>query len=91
MSIVATQVCRLARVAYSNVKRAASATSAWNSSTDQASNALDRSMRTSIVKDYGDTNFITGMQAFAPLAVAMIHTGGGGFRALGEVGRLALC
>lgn len=41
---------------------------------------------TSIKKNYGDTNFITGMRAFAALAVVLIHTGGAGFRELGIVG-----
>ncbi|EUB95194.1 acyltransferase 3 [Rhizobium sp. CF080] len=38
-------------------------------------------------KVYGDTSFITGMRAFAALAVIMIHTGGAGFRELGEIGK----
>lgn len=37
-------------------------------------------------KDYGDTSFITGMRAFATLAVVLIHTGGAGFRELGAIG-----
>lgn len=41
---------------------------------------------TSIKKNYGDTNFITGMRAFAALAVVLIHAGGAGFRELGIVG-----
>lgn len=38
------------------------------------------------IKDYGDTNFITGMRAFAALAVVFIHVGGAGFRELGFIG-----
>jgi len=41
---------------------------------------------TSIKKNYGDTNFITGMRAFAALAVVLIHAGGAGFRELGIIG-----
>lgn len=37
-------------------------------------------------KNYGDTNFITGMRAFAALAVVLIHSGGAGFRELGNIG-----
>lgn len=40
----------------------------------------------SLKKNYGDTNFITGMRAFAALAVVLIHAGGAGFRELGIVG-----
>lgn len=36
--------------------------------------------------DYGDTNFITGMRAYAAFAVVLIHMGGGGLRSLGDVG-----
>lgn len=36
--------------------------------------------------DYGDTNFITGMRAYAALAVVLIHMGGGGLRSLGDIG-----
>jgi peptidoglycan/LPS O-acetylase OafA/YrhL len=39
-----------------------------------------------LVKNYGDTNFITGMRAFAAFAVVLIHAGGGGLRSFGEVG-----
>lgn len=35
---------------------------------------------------YKGTNFITGMRAFAALAVVMIHTGGAGLRSLGAIG-----
>ena len=41
---------------------------------------------TSAVQDYGDSNFITGMRAFAAFGVVLIHTGGAGFRALGDIG-----
>ena len=37
-------------------------------------------------KVYGDTNFITGIRAFAVLAVVLIHAGGAGFRELGTIG-----
>lgn len=37
-------------------------------------------------KDYGDTAFITGLRAFAALAVVLIHSGGAGFRELGVIG-----
>jgi peptidoglycan/LPS O-acetylase OafA/YrhL len=36
-------------------------------------------------KSYGETDFITGMRAFAALAVLFIHTGGAGLRELGLV------
>lgn len=39
-----------------------------------------------ITKDYGETNFITGMRAFAALAVVLIHSGGAGLRELGQFG-----
>ena len=38
------------------------------------------------MKDYGDTNFITGMRAYAALAVVLIHAGGGGLRDIGQMG-----
>lgn len=38
------------------------------------------------LKNYGDTNFITGMRAFAAFAVVLIHAGGGGLRGYGEIG-----
>lgn len=41
---------------------------------------------TLINKNYGDTTFITGMRAFAALAVVLIHAGGAGFRELGVIG-----
>ncbi|MDR6815203.1 peptidoglycan/LPS O-acetylase OafA/YrhL [Neorhizobium sp. 2083] len=44
-------------------------------------------MTSAIEKSYGDTSFITGMRAFAALAVIMIHCGGAGFRELGEIGK----
>lgn len=43
-------------------------------------------MNLSINKNYGDTNFVTGMRAYAALAVVLIHTGGAGLRELGYVG-----
>lgn len=43
-------------------------------------------MSATFVKDYGDTNFITGMRAFAAFAVVLIHAGGGGLRVFGEIG-----
>jgi peptidoglycan/LPS O-acetylase OafA/YrhL len=45
-----------------------------------------RMQTTKIIKNYGDTNFITGMRAFAALAVVLVHAGGAGFRELGIVG-----
>lgn len=39
-----------------------------------------------VLKDYGDTNFVTGMRAFAAFAVVMTHAGGAGLRAFGETG-----
>jgi hypothetical protein len=46
----------------------------------------ERQMRIVPTKDYGDTNFITGMRAFAALAVVVIHSGGAGLRNLGQWG-----
>ncbi len=44
-----------------------------------------------IIKRYGDTDFITGMRAYAALAVLFIHSGNGGIESLGEIGaRLAV-
>ncbi|HDL8485689.1 TPA: acyltransferase [Yersinia enterocolitica] len=37
-------------------------------------------------KSYGDTDFITGMRAFAAIAVVLIHSGGAGLRNLGWYG-----
>lgn len=37
-------------------------------------------------RDYGDTNFITGMRAYAAFGVLLIHSGGGGLYQLGETG-----
>ncbi|PRA14440.1 MULTISPECIES: acyltransferase family protein [Pseudomonas] len=37
-------------------------------------------------KSYGDTDFITGMRAFAAMAVILIHSGGAGLREFGESG-----
>lgn len=43
-----------------------------------------------ITKNYGETNFVTGMRAVAALGVLLIHAGGGGLRELGVFGnRLA--
>jgi peptidoglycan/LPS O-acetylase OafA/YrhL len=36
--------------------------------------------------DFGDTNFITGLRAYAALMVILIHSGGAGLRDLGEIG-----
>lgn len=38
------------------------------------------------IKDFGDTNFITGMRAFAAFAVLLIHAGGAGLREYGSIG-----
>jgi peptidoglycan/LPS O-acetylase OafA/YrhL len=38
------------------------------------------------LKDYADTTFVTGMRAYAALAVVLIHAGGGGLRSLGALG-----
>lgn len=40
----------------------------------------------SAINDYGDTNFITGMRAFAAFGVVLIHSGGAGLRSLGDIG-----
>ncbi|TBW34876.1 acyltransferase [Siculibacillus lacustris] len=37
-------------------------------------------------RDYGETNFVTGLRAFAALGVVLIHTGGGGLREFGPIG-----
>ena len=43
-----------------------------------------------VTKNYGETNFVTGMRAIAALGVLLIHAGGGGLRELGVSGnRLA--
>lgn len=34
-------------------------------------------MPKAFVKNYGDTNFITGMRMYAAFAVVLIHSGGG--------------
>ncbi len=39
-----------------------------------------------IKKDYGNTNFITGMRAFAAFAIVLIHAGGAGLRDFGLIG-----
>jgi peptidoglycan/LPS O-acetylase OafA/YrhL len=38
------------------------------------------------IKDYSETNYVTGMRAFAALWVLLIHTGGGGLKSLGPWG-----
>jgi peptidoglycan/LPS O-acetylase OafA/YrhL len=38
------------------------------------------------IKDYSSTTYVTGMRAFAALAVLLIHSGGGGLRSLGTLG-----
>jgi len=44
-----------------------------------------------LVRRYGETDFITGMRAFAALGVVLIHAGGAGLREFGEIGdRLVL-
>jgi peptidoglycan/LPS O-acetylase OafA/YrhL len=35
---------------------------------------------------YGETDFVTGMRAWAASLVVLIHSGGGGLRELGELG-----
>lgn len=37
-------------------------------------------------KSYGDTDFVTGMRAFAAIAVVVIHSGGAGLRDMGWYG-----
>lgn len=37
-------------------------------------------------KNYGDTNFVTGMRAVAALSVFLIHSGGAGLRSIGTWG-----
>jgi peptidoglycan/LPS O-acetylase OafA/YrhL len=42
------------------------------------------------LRSYGDTDFVTGMRAYAAFAVVLIHAGGAGLRQFGELGnRLA--
>jgi peptidoglycan/LPS O-acetylase OafA/YrhL len=43
-------------------------------------------MKIPITKDYGETTFVTGIRAFAALAVVMIHAGGAGLRGPGDIG-----
>jgi peptidoglycan/LPS O-acetylase OafA/YrhL len=38
------------------------------------------------IKDYSSTTYVTGMRAFAAMAVLLIHSGGGGLRSLGALG-----
>lgn len=40
------------------------------------------------VKDYSETTYVTGMRAYAALAVVFIHAGGAGFRSFGNLGNL---
>lgn len=40
-----------------------------------------------IAKDYGDTTFVTGMRAYAAIAVMVTHAGGAGLRDLGSIGQ----
>jgi len=40
-----------------------------------------------VIKSYGDTNFLTGMRAYAAIAVVLTHAGGGGLLTLGEMGK----
>lgn len=42
---------------------------------------------TTIAKDYGATTFVTGMRAYAALAVMLTHSGGAGLRDLGSAGQ----
>ncbi len=39
-----------------------------------------------MTKDYGDTNFITGLRAVAAIAVVLLHAGGAGLREMGAAG-----
>ena len=36
--------------------------------------------------DFGDTEFVTGLRAYAAFWLSLIHAGGGGLRNFGEVG-----
>ena len=38
-----------------------------------------------MLKQYGDTDFVTGMRAYAALAVLITHAGGGGLIELGDI------
>ncbi|GAB3652501.1 acyltransferase family protein [Ramlibacter alkalitolerans] len=38
-------------------------------------------------KSYGDTDFITGLRAYAAFAVILVHSGGAGLRQLGSLGQ----
>lgn len=40
----------------------------------------------SIIKKYPGSNFVTGLRAYAAIAVLLIHTGGAGLRSFGAVG-----
>lgn len=46
-----------------------------------------RKMVSSPINDYGDTNFVTGMRAYAALAVVLVHAGGAGLSDLGRLGQ----
>ena len=37
-------------------------------------------------QNYGETDFVTGMRAWAAMGVLFIHSGGGGLRTLGDIG-----
>lgn len=39
-------------------------------------------------KDYGNTTYVTGMRAWASVAVVLVHAGGAGLRSLGTAGSL---
>lgn len=41
-----------------------------------------------LIPNYGDSNFITGMRAFAALAVFLIHIEAVGLETLGLIGRV---
>lgn len=49
--------------------------------------AVENKSSTSLfTKDYGPTTFITGMRAYAAVAVMLTHAGGAGLRTLGPLG-----
>jgi len=43
-------------------------------------------LKFSIGRNYGETNFLTGIRAVAIILVFLIHSGGGGLRQLGDIG-----
>ncbi|MFL9879128.1 acyltransferase [Herbaspirillum rhizosphaerae] len=47
---------------------------------------MQRHNSPSALPNYGETNFITGMRAYAALVVVLIHAGGAGLRQLGAIG-----